>query len=120
MPTLTQKIQKEIPSLMELSEGCRIKGKRSGEIYTILKEREHPFYLCLDKSFDQFNIETDLCYIIGHEPQLNHVLKYLQIITKNDIIYANRLHYLLTNWNLESNLLSEQPKPLLEWLDKIE
>jgi len=49
--SLTQKIQKAIPELMELREGCVIVGKRSRTTYTILEPRERPFYLCFDKNF---------------------------------------------------------------------
>jgi hypothetical protein len=123
MNSLTQKIQKEIPSLMELSEGCVIKYNG---MYFVIDNYNNTAHsngeICLQ---DALKILKKGEYkVIGHPIQLNHVLKYLLKMckAKNQNIASLPLDYLykLELWNLESNLLSEQPKPLLEWLDKIE
>lgn len=141
MPTLTQKIQKAIPELMELREGCVLEAKvEKGLYYKIVQIKLNIFQTCeignpITLILEKNEIES-MFTIIGHEPQLNHVLKYLEIkseesgthyaidsegyfLEKNALsfnLWSDTLH----RWNLESNLLKDQPKPLIEWLDKIE
>jgi len=132
MPTLTQKIQKAIPALMKLREGCMVTFKDKHYPLTLfaIKDNYFRFYDEKKTTYAWSKEEALTVFkIIGHEPQLNHVLKYLEMkdvyfIIEKDTLYERASDFLKNEngikLNLESNLLKDQPKPLLEWLDKIE
>ena len=127
MNNLTQKIQTAIPSLIELREGCVITFKNEHYPLTLFAIQGD-----LMRFYDENNTTyawskrevSNFAKIIGHEPQLNHLLKYLELkgvsySLSNGVLYR----YLQDEGfkiNLDSNLLKDQPKPLREWLDKIE
>jgi len=125
MPTLTQKIQKAIPSLMELREGCVI--RRLDTYFTVVREIKDCL-VCKNAESFYFTFKKSDVTIIGHPIQLNHVLKYLELkgvyyIVRNGVFFSSFADFVENKGiklNLESNLLKDQPKPLLEWLDKIE
>lgn len=132
MISLTQKIQKAIPSLMELSEGCVLEAKVEKELYYKIAQIKGKIFQVFEIGdtinllFEKHEIES-IFTVIGHEPQLNHVLKYLELKAKdyvitNGFLYTRDFQYGRNGikLNLDSNLLKDQPKELIEWLDKIE
>lgn len=143
---VTDRIRKDIPRLMELSEGCWVRKKRL--MYPEFEENEY-FYNHIrgvyqgDKSYilfsydengevGQSSVEKDYLdkhfEVVGHEPMLNDVLEWLGIVfSKNSedcrvpTAIDNdgmffRNDYDKELWNLSKPYLKDQNNELIDFL----
>lgn len=142
---LEQKIRKAIPELKELGIGCEISGvdgdfHQFGENAIVLNHRIETDYTRTDLLQCY---STDFCYprffktkikydtynvsIIGKPIQLNHVLEYALKTKYEDgvnMMYEYEQNELLrkliiNNWNLKSNLLSDQSEELIKFINEL-
>jgi hypothetical protein len=124
---LTTEIRKSIPILMELSEGCEIISKIEDYFNNI--EIESNFIIGKNAEFDGEDIVIgEYCYgtinftIIGHEPLLNHVLKWLDTnkcgfsIRKGGFVFYRMDYLCMANWDLSKSKLSDQSEELINFL----
>ena len=114
--TLEQKIRNAIPELQEATKGCVIKSKYYGLAELIHYDKEYFNYLFVDeklqfRSDNEKNIE-----IIGKPIQLNHVLEYVKIFSLCPK-FDNKV--IINNWNLKSNLLSDQSSELNNFINEL-
>ena len=139
--TLEQKIRNAIPELMELGVGCEISGvdgdfHQFGENAIVLNHRIETDYTKTDL-LECYS--TDFCYprffktkikydtynvsIIGKPIQLNHVLEYAYKSKsyKNSKIGQdiNIIMFIVSVWDLSSNLLSDQSQELKNFINEL-
>jgi len=134
---LEQKIRKAIPELNELGVGCEIYGvdgdfHQFGEKVVVLNHKietdytrtdvldcyttEHYHNRCFTTKikYDTYNVS-----IIGKPIQLNHVLEYCNTLDLTELNKDYKNIYILKEWNLKSNLLSEQSEELIKFINEL-
>lgn len=133
---LTEKIRKSIPRLMELSDGCVIKYGTETEWIVSKKENEFVYiisYISISAR-KVIHQEDEKIEIIGHEPMLNDVLEWLDIIlvdkdihceikkkyiiiypTYNDMMYDKKI----CKWDLTKPYLKDQSEELIKYLNNL-
>jgi len=132
---LEQKIRKAIPELNDLGVGCEI--KYSSETIYIVSSMQKDFIYLISKdnisNRKMITIYDDRIEIIGKPIQLNHVLEYLSklgylrfVIDANGYIcerdkgsYQSKEYLVRVEWNLKSNLLSEQSEELIKFINEL-
>lgn len=138
LQSVTEKIRKDTPRLMEISEGCEINYK--GLKYKIVKHLpqklaedvelvaienigEFPNVIYLCKYEDNFEI-------IGHEPMLNDVLEWVKsnqffiddLYVDNDGFFGlldfcyEKFKSLKLQWDFSKPYLKDQTEELIEFL----
>lgn len=116
--TLEQKIRNAIPELMELGVGCEV--KYDNEYFTIdnnsitldeVKNIDTPYVGYGVIGFDEYEI-------IGKQIQLNHVLEYV-LQVKEYFTNSKSVTHIILNWNLKSNLLSDQSPELNNFINEL-
>lgn len=131
---LEQKIRKAIPELMELGVGCIFRYKDSTKNYIITQYDLGKVSFNRLEEFSNPRTEylkdiLNTSKIIGKPIQLNHVLEYLSMLGFERFVidmyggiserigkFPNTEYLLRTNWNLKSNLLSDQSEAMCKYL----
>lgn len=115
---LENKIRKAIPELLNLGDGSIIYKPHYNFFKQEFVENQFEELTYFKGSFydDDCNIIPDKHinddWLCSKQIQLNHVLEYLKI---NGKTYG----YILTIWNLKSNLLSEQSEELIKYVNEL-
>ena len=127
LASVEAQIRKDIPRLMELREGCKV--KKQGKTYTILKDGDGyvigmGFFLYKETILKNFEI-------IGHDITLADVLEwfrflnsegeepfcYFTVDTNGNMIFDKFDEKTMRlGWNLKSPYLKDQSKELIEFL----
>lgn len=81
-PNLLAAIQKACPELMEKTPGCQVYGPDRMTVVTIAKLDFADGFLFQEN--DDWSLDLETYIILGHEPQLHHVLRAIDI-HENDI-----------------------------------
>lgn len=120
---LEEKIRKDLPRLMELGEGCRVKladHKKTSDPNNIIK------------MVNAFTFKSeDIVEIIGHDILLSDVLEWLQLVGDNNIeinydflsfsikrnmFYNGDFGYKYVNWDLSKSCLKYQNEVVIAFL----
>lgn len=121
---LKQKIQEAVPSLMELSEGCIIenyKGYKFKVLSSVIENSEDDYivYLGADLLPNTIYVEQlakRKIKIIGKEPMLNDVLKWMIITTEPCLQFEQDVINFISIWDLLKPFLKDQDQELIDWL----
>lgn len=112
---LEEKIRKDLPRLMELGEGCRVKladHKKTSDPNNIIK------------MVNAFTFKSeDIVEIIGHDILLSDVLDWLKTLRKNFkldsdilVVFVDAFTLKKSNINLSKPYLKDQSEELIEFL----
>jgi len=121
---LEQKIRKAIPELQELGVGCivniqeHVLSDKLISVYIVNLHSNKNYFMLSNNCLTNKNMFEE---IIGKPIQLNHVLDYVQ--KKHDYDFSQPIDriilYILSLWNLKSNLLSEQSEELIKFVNEL-
>jgi len=117
---LEQKIRKAIPELNELGVGCEISYDLQRLIIDDVFASNFgggQIKLCFD-NYERILL-TDEYDIIGKQIQLNHVLEYCNTLDLTELNKDYKNIYILKEWNLKSNLLSDQPIEVIRFVNEL-
>lgn len=131
---LSNEIRKALPYLMELSEGCLIEDTYNSIIYKVSISAERN--ILNEKYIQVFSLDIKnkftlkgvvVCKhhkIIGHEPMLNDVLAWLDLVKHNEVpciisftgtFYDANIDEIGISWNLEKPYLKNQSNELINF-----
>ena len=130
---LSNEIRKDLPYLMELSEGCLIEDVNTNETHKVNSFHVQVGNVIrlhttdLSNTFgggSSFNYILNHHKIIGHEPMLNDVLVWMKLIKQKRAylisffgrFYDRNIDEIDICWNLEKPYLKDQSEELINFL----
>ncbi|MFB9120967.1 hypothetical protein ACFFUE_07155 [Bergeyella porcorum] len=130
LQAVTEQIRKDIPRLMELSEGCLVKSTIGDDYLKIVGNISNSYVLYDGLGVHEIRKEDFPKYfkIVGHEPMINDVIEWAEMalgdriyISSNPdglfLSYSPKEDYgIICYWDLSKPYLKDQSDKLKEFL----
>ena len=120
---LTETIYTQLPELKELGVGCEIQNKANLKKYKIGVFISESFCVLDNNAGYPLTVNnkiTDFYTIIGKPITLTDVLRWMKFIYKdNDYTFIIKRSVTLDLWNLQQNLLENQPQAVIDFLNNL-